>query len=119
MSSATLARRRARLTERIAEGRMDIMDSLDVVLGPLRRIDRLRMTLGRIWGGAREAGPMFYPLAPVGALVMVRGRRRVGAMLVGVLRLMLKTTALTRVVRQVAPLVEAVSRGARRQAARH
>jgi len=32
---------------------------------------------------------------------------------------MLKTTALTRVVRQVAPLVEAVSRGARRQAARH
>lgn len=114
MSAMTLARRRQRIVERIAAGRMDIIDDIDTVIEPLRKIDRLRASFGRLWGQSREAAPMLYPLAPVAALVVVRGRRHVGRGAVGVLKAMLKVAALTRTVRQLAPFVGAISRGARR-----
>jgi hypothetical protein len=116
MSASLLARRRNRLVERIAAGRIDIIDGLDVVLEPLRRIDRISASLSRFFGQSREVAPMLYPLAPVGALVLVRGRHRIGSMAVGLLRVMLKSVAFARVARQVGPFVEAVARGARRHA---
>lgn len=116
MSAATLARRRQRLVERIAVGRMDMIDDFDIALEPLRKIDRFRASLGRLWGQSREMAPMLYPLAPVGALAVVRGRRQVGRLAVGALRAMLRTVAVTRALRQLAPFIAAVSRGAQRHA---
>lgn len=111
MSARTLAERRERVLRNIEAGRLDVVDALDVVLEPVRKIDRLRAAFGRGLERSRSAAPMMLPLVPVGLLALVRGRRVFGGLLLGALRLSLRGAAFARL---AAPLLAAVSRSGRR-----
>jgi hypothetical protein len=110
MTDHTLAERRERVLRNIATGRLDVIDALDVVLEPVRKIDRLRAAFGRGVERSRSAAPMMLPLVPVGLLALVRGRRLFGGLLMGALRLSLRGAAFARLARQAAPLLAAASR---------
>jgi hypothetical protein len=115
MRANPLAERRERVLDDIAAGRLAIIDALDVVLEPVRRIDRLRVAFHRGLDRSRAAAPMMFPLVPVGVLALVRGRRVFAGMLTGLLRLSLRGAALARLARQAAPLIAAASRRAHPQ----
>lgn len=119
MRTNPLAERRERVLNDIAAGRLDVIDALDVVLEPLRRIDRLRAAFGRGLERSRAAAPMMFPLVPVGVLALVRGRRMFGGLLAGLLRISLRGAALARLARQAAPLIAAASRKGQAQARAH
>jgi hypothetical protein len=110
MSAQSLAARRARLVQKIAVGRLDIVDALVVVLEPVRKVDALRAAFGRGMERSRAAAPMMYPLLPIGLLALVRGRHGVAYLLRGALGLSLRGAAFARVLRQAGPLVAAASR---------
>jgi hypothetical protein len=110
MTDRTLAERRERLLSNIAAGRLDVIDALDVVLEPIRKVDRLRAAFGRGVERSRAAAPMMFPLVPVGLLALVRGRRLFAGLLMGGLRLSLRGAAFARLARQAAPLLAAASR---------
>jgi hypothetical protein len=118
MSAGTLAVRRRRIVERIAAGRADVVDAIDIALEPLRRIDRFSAALRRGFDQSRGVAPMLYPLAPVALLGAVRGRRHIGGALVRSLRFALRSVAIARALRQLGPFIDAFARSARRHAAR-
>lgn len=118
MSTGTLASRRSRLVERIAVGRMDFIDDLDVLLEPLRRIDRIGAAWERVRGQTRGYLPMLYPLAPLAVLGLVRGRHHVGSSMALVLRAAIRSVAFARVVRQLSPFLAQMSARARTRAQR-
>ncbi|CAB3781663.1 hypothetical protein [Pararobbsia alpina] len=109
MKERTLAERRERVLRKIAAGRLDVIDALEVVLEPVRKIDRLRAAFDRGVKRSRSAAPMMMPLVPVGVLALVRGRRLFGSVLMGALRLSLRSAGFLRLARQVAPLLAAAS----------
>ena len=109
--SRPLAERRARLVQRIAVGRLDIVDAIEVVLEPVRKIDAMRNALGRGLERSRVAAPMMYPLVPIGLLALVRGRHGIAYLLRGAFGLSLRGAAFARVLRQAGPLITAASRG--------